>query len=615
MRTSARWARRIIPVSAGGGRLWRLALLAPGLLAAGSDAPAADLGHLTLGGAGCVAVAADYDGDGKADPAVYREADGLWCAALSSNAWQAAGLALGGIGWLPAQADYDGDGKADPAVYAPATFAWMGCLSGSGYQPASAQFGADGYLPAPADYDGDGRADLTVFRAATGDWYSQPSDDPGPVTAGTAARLRATLEAQGFTVRQGLVTNVDVVALFQAGIVPSCYGNNRDSPYLAPILPIPPEQTASNTLPFTFRLRSDEAVVWAGRTPPEMVYYSLQPFLAQRLRLFNNIGDTLNHVTLATAGTPGGRAGDPFGKDTVVIFASDRGVLAAARAAALDAGYSSNLVNTIALPDAVLNLGLEAQADELQMLLRMAFPADTNAVNAYIAAPPLTVFRATPAVAPAPDPLPMPALRVRGTGSTEMEYGAALDALQAAVLAAYPGCAATQLVTSVAVPQSLSASQEYFDTLAETRDAAYLATGEFALASNAFLVAFGVNHVASGKATYCSVNVYGATPVEDSPGNKEMAGVASINSVQHFAGTAADYLPEHPLAGQLWAYTIAWNNPSGQPHCLVIPPPTGRIKLQVLQVISRVYIEPGCAVGPATEELLFDRVLLFRPGP
>ncbi len=521
--------RKAFRAAARDGGFWRRALLAPGLLAAGLNLPAADLGHLVLGGSGCVAV--------------------------------------------------------------------------------------------PADYDGDGRADLTVFRAATGDWYSQPSDDPGPVATGTPARLRAALEGQGFTVRQGLVTNVDVIALFQAGLVPSCYGNNRDSPYLAPILPIPPEQTVSNTLPFTFRLRSDEAVVWAGTTPPETMYYSLQPFLAQRyvpalgrrLRLFNNIGDTLNHLTLATAGTPGGRAGDPFGKDTVVIFASNRGVAAAARAAALDAGYSSNLVNTVALPGAVLNLGLEAQADELQMLMRMAFPADTNALNAYVAAPPLAVFRATPAAAPASDPLPMPALRVRGTGLTEMEYGAALDALQAAILAAYPGCAATQLITSVAMPQSLSASQEYFDTLAETRDAAYLATGEFALASNAFLVAFGVNHVASGKATYCSVNVYGATPVEDSPGNKEMAGVASINSVQHFAGTAADYLPGNQLAGQLWAYTIAWSQPSGQPHCLVIPPPQGRIKLQVLQIISRIYIEPGRAVGPATEELLFDRVVLFQP--
>jgi len=55
-----------------------------------------------LGGPGCVSVSADYDGDGKIDPAVYRESNGVWAFLLSSANYEVVVVlsqTLGGVGY------------------------------------------------------------------------------------------------------------------------------------------------------------------------------------------------------------------------------------------------------------------------------------------------------------------------------------------------------------------------------------------------------------------------------------------------------------------------------------------------------------------------------------
>ena len=71
---------------------------------------------------------------------------------------------------LPAAEDFDGDGKTDLAVYRQATGTWLIRRSGSG-QLQVTPFGSGLDYPQPADYDGDGKAELAVFRPNTGDWY------------------------------------------------------------------------------------------------------------------------------------------------------------------------------------------------------------------------------------------------------------------------------------------------------------------------------------------------------------------------------------------------------------------------------------------------------------
>jgi hypothetical protein len=135
------------------------------------------------------AAMADYDGDGKADPAIYETATGQWFVWLSSQNYVLSGphtFSQAGYS-LAAPADYDGDGKADPAVFKAATGAWFVWLSGSGYAGVGATFYRSGFtLPAPADYDGDGRADPAVFNSATGAWFfwlsAQNYAEYGPAT-------------------------------------------------------------------------------------------------------------------------------------------------------------------------------------------------------------------------------------------------------------------------------------------------------------------------------------------------------------------------------------------------------------------------------------------------
>ena len=87
------------------------------------------------------------------------------------------------------------------------------------------------------------------------------------------------LEENGFVVQQGMAYSWDLLDLFSKYLIPSCYGNNASNPYLAYFLPPAPGQTVPNSLPFTFRLREDEAIIFIGWTPPEVTYFSYVTFV------------------------------------------------------------------------------------------------------------------------------------------------------------------------------------------------------------------------------------------------------------------------------------------------------------------------------------------------
>ncbi len=144
-----------------------------GLLAMGPVSLwAGSVNSVNLGVNGGIAVPADYDGDSKADPALYVESDGMWFVALSASGYSVASIPLGGLGATAVSGDFDNDGKADPAVFQESTGLWYARLSSTDYQLVSFASGQIGVLPAPADYTGNGTTELAVYNPVSGDWYA-----------------------------------------------------------------------------------------------------------------------------------------------------------------------------------------------------------------------------------------------------------------------------------------------------------------------------------------------------------------------------------------------------------------------------------------------------------
>lgn len=94
-----------------------------------------------------------------------------------------------------------------------------------------------------------------------------------------------------------------------------------------------------------------------------------------------------------------------------------------------------------------------------------------------------------------------------------------------------------------------------------------------------------------------------------------LLGLAGKNN-RTTAGSASDYLPDHPDARTLHAWKIT-RQETADPHSLTIRDDFCTLlnldTLPDLWVTFRLYLEPGTTVEPAFAEVLHDRVIVLRP--
>lgn len=467
---------------------------------------------------------------------------------------------------------------------------------------------------------------------------------------GDVNAFKQALEKDGFTVQKGGLGFLDTIKLHDLGVLPSCYGNNPSTKYLSCFVPPAPGSKVpglfskiartlglSTNLSSFWNLDPDEAVVFVGRTPPECRYFSYDHYIVDRTYgnetrwIFANIADTVNNLIINTEGTPNGLAGNPFNQTTVIVATADRGIDQRIRAAALSAGYPSGIFNTQVLPSGMLNMGLENNSDTFAIILRPALFKDKQAGDNYINNTPATVFRITPNESTKLDPYNYPEIRVRGTGKTEFDLTNDLEQLREAILHKYSGLNATELPTSIAFPVGIDAIQRGIDALIPDNDACYLWTVNQAVFSptpsfpnlslyypfvrnppvtlgndtNDFIIVYGVNHVATGKATYSNFAVYGA----------DIWNGAGAITDQDFNGTAEAYLPGDPNAKYLYVYKIA-RHANGDPHCFEVPYGPGSYGIhpnQPIYILWRNYMEKATKTGPSYSEILYDHAIKFSP--
>lgn len=443
----------------------------------------------------------------------------------------------------------------------------------------------------------------------------------------SAARLEvltAALKADHFLVNPGRLYGPDVLGLACDGTIVSCNGNNAANPYMVASLP-PVGYVYNEDPPMGFFMRPDEAVVLVGRTPPPLAYFSYRSFTFNRVmekegglrrKFFNSLGDPNNMLTLNTRGKA---LGDPYDRAYVLVIVADQGTKERVARALDVAGYPDQIINFDVPSPQLARLGIDTMKDdELLFINRFALweRGYEQAGAEYLANPPVSVLRVTPdgPVDPAAlRPLPTERLRPRGTGRTEMDLTPELDALRDAILAAHQGFHADELRPGVWLEESFDAAQRGIDTLGESRDTVYLrAEGTVTLAEDEFLIVYGVNHEATGKATYASFTVYDAC---------KACGVEGENS-RRLAGSALDYVgaenPDVPHVDSFYTWKVA-RNCGADPRCTTVEtgPCPGKTALETPLFIGfRAYVEPQTKIGPAFTEVLFDRVIKFSPsGP
>lgn len=467
-------------------------------------------------------------------------------------------------------------------------------------------------------------------------------------------------------VQEGHFEHMDTIALASQGKLISCFGNNAGSGYLVPMIPPAPNQEpapatemgqmtwpaeepsalydpAAENAPanpyfspvgWTYKLRQDEAVVLVGTLPPACKYFSLinyvfasavKPGKEYTERSFFKYGSAeagVYHPVFASLGEPvnmnniryaGGET--CFGGQFAYIASGNQDTAEAIRAALIEAGFDAGMINIAPFYADTLRMGLEKGADVFTILMRTSQPEDAAAFEQWSTtlSESMRVYRVTPKAETPVNAYAYPVLTPRGTGVHEVqslpEADKALDQIRQILIAQYGGeYDYEEFSARIAVPEGMTGYLNDENAQGDNRDTSYLMTNDFTLNSDEdFVVVYGVNHVAAGKATYANTVLY-ARP--------RLNGIVSLYDSM-YGDSAAEYLPD---ADSSKYYVLKMARTALDSHTAVIPystdNPNGRFygadNGTQLLIAYRAYVEPETGVGPSYYEIVYDRAIVFH---
>jgi hypothetical protein len=429
-----------------------------------------------------------------------------------------------------------------------------------------------------------------------------------------------------FKVSQYPWTFLTAAACLESG-QSNCVGANPASPYGYPQFGPTTNQV---------QLKTTDAIVLLMATPPPMAYYGITTYMIDHyypsypthpgtpgtLEVLESLNDTVNMMVVSTAGSPTpGQA--PFSQLSVFVITADSVTNALIQDEFQSLGYPSTAINNITLPYSLvpLSMGVGPGADTYSVFARIAYPDDPDAMATYIAAPPINVIVLDPLKPRAIKPLPSPTYRVPGDPAAEAaNLKQAQGALIAQLVKQYS--ANYSIAENTTIPSTLTQTDNFHciwtaDPCAlDNSDAIYLqdALNYTPSSQNDQLLIVGVNHAATGKATYISDSVVNYA---------NDAGVVAASSLDLLNGSALTMAgitstsdPRYPTYSQLYAYTISYNC-AGQLVCMQIPVPTETNPLGIpfgspFKVTSRTYLDPATATRPASDQLIFERAFYMK---
>ena len=438
----------------------------------------------------------------------------------------------------------------------------------------------------------------------------------------------ATIQAftdEGFIVGEGKMQVTDAIGLYDAGITPSCYAINPSTPYMQIKLPKAPGQTSNNTISdapinpgnaglwLDYHMRPDEAIVYIGITPPACDYFSYTSYLAGRhyppqeriTRLYGSLGDSLS---LSRLQEEPAYQSDVFSQPIIIIFTGDKNADQKVRDSLRKAGYPEDIMHTMIIPKDIFRFGLENQTDTFTNLHRFAFFHNATEGDEYTNSTPGMVFRLTPETEEKPDYYPVPELIPRGNGDTrELDLTRDVEELREAIVARYGADHVENLTTKVWIFEGYDAIQRGIDGLGDIRDTVYLNTTDTILGDKPgeCIIVYGVNHAATGKATYSNFGLYS---------EKALNGIGGVSN-HDYTGTAEEFLPDNPNAKYLYVAKISRED-DGRNTTAVIRSGIGAHGIEPdtpCFVGFRAYVEPETGVSPAWSEIVYDQAMKITP--